>query len=566
MHLPVGVSDFRKLIEYKDPLGKGYLYVDKTNFIKEIIYDLSEVIVFTRPRRFGKTLNLSMLQHFFSAYVNGASTKELFTGLNINQDPTCLQQQGQYPVIFISFKDIKQPNFEFCIEKIGSVIAATYRKYEKELSSDKMSNHDKIYIKSILDQNISQVNLESSIKRLLELLFKYYNIKPILLIDEYDTPIQEAYLRGYYDQLIPFFKNFLSEPLKDENLLKRAVLTGILRVSKESLFSGLNNVKIYSILNKKYSNYFGFTENETNKLINTAKLATNLTQTKEWYNGYNFAGETIYNPYSIIEFIKEEGRLRAYWINTSSNELIKSLIINSSNNIKTSIESLIAGHTVREYVDEHVIFSDIKNNPGALWSLLLMSGYLKYTSYEDQDRGYICDLCLPNNEIESFYISVIREWISGDRGFVWYQDFLNNLAEGKVEEFASKLQILIDETLSFRDVTKKSQESFYHGLMLAFVSGLKDTHFISSNKESGQGLYDVAIIPKDCNKLGIIMEFKAIHNELKLEKAAKEALLQIKTSKYFIELKSKGINSICLMGISFSKKAIQIVSENFKIN
>ena len=259
MQLPIGVSDFRELIDYKNPIsGEGHLFVDKSLLIREILDDSSKVIVFTRPRRFGKTLNLSMLQHFWSAEVSGQSTKELFNGLKIAQDPICMRQQGKDPVVFISFKDIKQPNLEFCIEKIGSIIAGAYRQHRKELESDQISEDDKAYVKSVLDQKISNVNLESAIKRLLELLFKYYNTKPILLIDEYDTPIQEAYLRGYYEELVPFFRNFLSEPLKDDNLLKRAVLTGILRVSKESFFSGLNNVKVYSVLNKKYSNCFAW--------------------------------------------------------------------------------------------------------------------------------------------------------------------------------------------------------------------------------------------------------------------------------------------------------------------
>lgn len=414
MYLPIGISNFRELIEYKDPQGVGYLFVDKTELIKEMLYDLTKVMVFTRPRRFGKTLNLSMLHHFYALNVDGNITKGLFDHLKIAQDPVCMQQQGQHPVIFISFKDIKQPNFEFCIAKIKAVVAETYRNYRKELESNKIAKDDQNYINTILEQTVDQVNLENAIKRLLRILYQHYGKKPILLIDEYDTPIQEAYLRGYYDQLIPFFRNFLSEPLKDDNLLKRAVLTGILRVSKESLFSGLNNIKVYSILHKQYSNYFGFTENETNELIAQAKLSANFKQTKEWYNGYIFGGTTIYNPCSIVEFIKEDGRLKAYWVNTSSNDLAKNLLINASSNIKNSIELLIAGHTVREYVDEHVVFSDLKNNPGALWSLLLMSGYLKYISCEDQDRGYICDLSLPNNEIASFYISSIREWLSRD--------------------------------------------------------------------------------------------------------------------------------------------------------
>jgi hypothetical protein len=563
MHLPIGISDFRELVEYKDPIsGEGLLYVDKSLLIKEILGDSSKVIILTRPRRFGKTLNLSMLQYFFSKEVGGQLTNKLFDSFMIAKDLKCMEQQGKSLVVFISFKDIKQPNFEFCIEKIGSVIAAVYRTYEKELSSEKLPESDKIYITSVLNQKISQVNLESSIKRLLELLFKYHNIKPILLIDEYDTPLQEAYLNGYYDQLIGFFKNFLSDPLKDNTLLKQAVLTGILRVSKESLFSGLNNVEIYSILNENYSNYFGFTEEEVNNLLIKAHLPIDNSQAKAWYNGYNFAGTTIYNPLSIIKFIKNNGKLKSYWINTSGNKLVENLIIKSSYNVQESITALIAGKTIKENINEHIVFSDLNKSPESIWSLLLMSGYLKYTSCEMKGRRYLCELKLPNKEIEDFYISVVEEWLTGDRGFSWYQEFLKNLTNGMTEEFEEKLQTFVNEVVSFHDVTRKSQESFYHGIMLTLTACLKETHIIESNKESGNGRYDIAIIPRNLNthKLGIIIELKAVTDPLKLEQAATEALEQIKALNYASGLKSKGIMNICGMSIAFSGKTIKMLS------
>jgi PD-(D/E)XK nuclease superfamily/Predicted AAA-ATPase len=328
------------------------------------------------------------------------------------------------------------------------------------------------------------------------------------------------------------------------------------------LFSGLNNVKTYSVLDESYSQYFGFTETEVDELLIKAKLPHSAIQTKEWYNGYNFAGTTIYNPWSIINFIKDEGkRLKSYWVNASGNELVKNIIIKSSFNAQEKIAALIAGNTIKEYIDEHIVFTDLERNPDAIWSLLLMSGYLKYTSYQDEDMGCFCELKLPNNEVENFYIGTIKEWLTGDRGFNWYAEFLGDLREGRVVEFEEKLQTLVEETLSYHDVSKKSQESFYHGMMLAFVSGLKTTHTVSSNKESGKGRYDIALIPIDPAKLGIIMEFKAVNDEAKLSDSATDALLQIKKSKYATELKSKGINRICFMGISFSAKAIKIATE-----
>lgn len=562
MHLPVGVSNFRDLINSKDPKQQGYLYVDKTNFIKEIIYDLTPVIVLTRPRRFGKTLNLSMLHHFFAHEVNGEPTKKLFNGLNIAANKACMNYQGKYPVICISFKDVKQPTAELCIKKFGSVMATVYREHRKVLESEYTAKDNLYFIEAILEEKADRIQLEGSIKRLLELLFKYYNQKPILLIDEYDTPLQEAYLKGYYEELIPFFRNFLSAPLKDENNLQRAILTGILRVSKESLFSGLSNVKIYSVLHKQYSNYFGFTEQETNDLLHRAKLPANLEQTKEWYNGYNFGGTTIYNPWSIIEFIKEEGKISPYWIHTSGNDLIKDLVIKSAPETQEKIGQLIAGQIIKEIIDEHIVFTDLEKNTAAIWSLFLMTGYLKAISvkvnaYGDEE----CELAIPNKEVESLYKRIAREWLSGNRGIVWYQEFLSALVAGRVEEFARQLQNAILEIASYHDTGKNTQETLYQGLMLGILAGLKDTHEIRSNRESGDGRYDLAVIPKDLKQLGIVMEFKAINDPAKLDDAAKEALKQIKQSKYATELTSRGILKVCAIGLSFSGKSIVAVTD-----
>ena len=562
MHLPVGVSNFRELIENKDPNQQGYLYVDKTLLIKEVIYDLTPVIVLTRPRRFGKTLNLSMLRHFFAATIEGQTTKGLFDGLNIANDPVCMEEQGKYPVIFITLKDAKYKTFDLCLEHIKKQIANVYSEYRFLLENGQLDPEEQNLFKQILEKKADRVDWDESIKSLTEFIKKVTGQQAIVLIDEYDTPIQEAYLHGYYDELISFMRNLLSSALKDNMFLKKAVLTGILRVSKESLFSGLSNVKTYSVLDKKYCQYFGFTDTEVDELLTKAQSPHNATHTKEWYNGYNFGGITIYNPWSIINFIQDEGkRLKSYWVNTSGNELVKNIIIKSSFNAQEKIAQLIAGSSIKEYIDEHIVFTDLERNPDAIWGLLLMSGYLKCISYEDQGRRDLCELKIPNNEVEDFYTSVVQEWITGDRGFNWYIEFLSDLRAGRVAEFEEKLQTLVDETLSCHDVSKKSQESFYHGMMLAFVSGLKGTHTVSSNKESGKGRYDLALIPIDITQLGIVMEFKAVDDPTKLEDAAQMALMQIKKSKYIMELQSRQVNNIFAMGVGFSGKAIKIVAE-----
>lgn len=560
MHLPIGISDFRKLIEYTSSIsGEGYLFVDKSLFIREILDDLTEVIVITRPRRFGKTLNLSMLQHFFASEVDGKPTAGLFDGLAIAKDPACMQYQGKYPVIFISFKDAKYKNFALCYEHIRGKMAELYGDFKEFVFANNISSENKKYFEDILNKTADVTDLDNSLFWLTKILYTITGNQCIILIDEYDTPIQEAYLHGYYDELMSFIRVFFGSALKGNSNIKQAVLTGILRIAKESLFSDLNNVEVYSILHEKYSNYFGFTEKEVNNLLTVAKLPDTTKQSKEWYNGYNFGGTTVYNPWSIIKFIKEKGKLKAYWVNTSGNRMIKDLIINSPSAIQEKLQQLISGEAITEFVDEHVVFTNILQNNTALWSLLLMAGYLTFTTQEIEGQYYLCNLAIPNKEVANFFKITIEEWLAGTKGLTWYQAFLADLADGRVEAFEAKLQVLIEDILSCRDVTKSSQESFYHGLMLAFVSGLKETHEIRSNKESGKGFYDVAIIPKDIKKLGIVMEFKAIAEDPNLESAAQEALKQINKSNYIAELKQRGITNICCMGIAFSGRKVKII-------
>lgn len=588
MHLPVGTSNFRKLIEYKDPNGEGYLFIDKSLLIKEIIYDLTEVIVLTRPRRFGKTLNLSMLHHFFSANVEGQATNGLFDVLNISKQAKCMQHQGKYYVIFITLKDAKYKTFDLCFEYIKKQIAKVYAEYRFLLTSEQLDPEEQLLFKQILEKNANQVDWDESLKSLTEFIKKATGQQAVILIDEYDTPIQEAYLHDYYDDLIDFMRKLFSSALKDNASLGKAILTGILRVSKESLFSGLSNVEIYSVLHKKYSNFFGFTETETNELLHKAKLPIDLEKTKEWYNGYNFGGTTIYNPWSIIKFIKEEGKIGTYWVHTSGNDLIRELVIKSDSDTQSKLGQLITGNVLREVIDEHIVFHDLRKNPAAIWSLLLMTGYLKVVTVNvDVDGNEECCLAIPNKEIESLYKRLIREWLSGSRGLVWYEKFLTALTTGRIADFELMLQEVIKERVSYFDTGKstnkkayiatlssakkwernwKKQENFYHTLMLGIMVGLKDTHEVRSNRESGDGRYDLQIAPKNPKELGIIMEFKAAETKEKLEEKAKEALQQIKISAYSTELCARGITNICSMGIAFSGKAIKVVTDYDDLN
>ena len=569
MLLPIGIDNFRELITSKTPKNpQGLVYVDKSLLISDVIEDSAKVIVLLRPRRFGKTLNLSMLQHFFAAEVDGQPTAGLFDGLAIAKEPAYMDYQGKSPVIFITFKDVKVDNFAAFLGKIKDILAEAFLAHEHIFATAKLTDYDRNYIKQVLGEKIDQSILEDSLKKLTRILYQHYGVKPILLLDEYDTPLQAAYLSGYYPEAVAFLRNLFSAGLKGNNFLYKAVLTGILRVAKESLFSGLSNVEIYSFLDKEYSQYFGFTQEEVNDLLGRAQLNAKSDQVKAWYNGYNAGGITIYNPWSIIHFIKKQGDLRAYWVNTSDNELVKKLIVQSPVRFQERMATLLTGNTIWEHIDENIVFNSLGDGSletqearDAVWSMLLLSGYVTWVTGQGSglDRQY--QLRIPNREVTGFYSYVVKGWLIGNRELSWYNKVLASLSEGKISIFEQELQVWVTETLSYHDVTRYTQESFYHGMLLAFIAGLKDSHVIKSNKESGDGRYDIALIPKDSNKLGIIIELKAVPNLEGLEKVAREALEQIKNHQYVAELKAHGISKKVLLGIACAGKKIKIVTE-----
>ncbi len=562
MQVPVGVSNFRKLIEYRSDDKQPYLYVDKSLLIREVINDGADVIVLTRPRRFGKTINLSMLQHFLSAEVDGKLTKALFEGLKIENHPQTIQEhQGQYPVISLSFKDVKRDNFSKCLEKVSSVLSKLYEKFETVLCSEKISHNKQRFVQKIIAQKGSETDLADALVNLTEYLNIYYDKPVVLLIDEYDAPILHAYSSGYYQEAISFFRNLFSAALKDNSYLAKGVLTGILRVAKENIFSGLNNVKVYSILHDKYASYFGFTEPEVDELLTKANLTVDRTAIKSWYNSYSFGDQLVYNPWSIINCVAESGQLIPYWINTSGNELIKTLMIEATPPIQAKLERLMAGQSIRELIDEHVIFDQLETNQTALWTLLLMSGYLKASNLTPEDQYLLCELHIPNQEVLAFYRSTITSWLSEKRGIVWYKQLLTQLTTGDIEAFAENLQLMIEDSFSFRDVDKKNGERFYHGLMLGLVVGLRDRYTIKSNRESGKGLFDTMLIPTDKTENGIVFEFKVADSEAQLEATAKQALQQISAKDYVKELQQQDVSNIIKIGIGFAGKQIKVVSD-----
>jgi hypothetical protein len=562
LKMPIGYSDFRILIE-----NRCY-FSDKSLFIQKILDD-AQVVLITRPRRFGKTLNMSMLQHFLAKEILGQPTQALFDGLKITQaDDEYLRHQGQYPVIFLSLKDIKSNNFATAYNSLAYYLRLLYAEHRHLLSSDVLYEEEKQLFQDILNERASATHMQYALRTLSEYLFRYHGNRAVILIDEYDTPIQEAYLHGYYDEAINFFRNFLGAGLKDNPYLFKAVLTGILRVSKESLFSDLNNVRVYTLLNSEYGEFFGFTEEEVTALLQNTQLEAAAPSIKEWYNGYQAGNTTVYNPWSIINCVAEKGELKPYWVNTSSNMLVRKLITESSIRFKEQLEKLLQGQSLQRAIDENIVFKFLNSNETAVWSLLLMAGYLKVTSKELSDRGFSCKIQIPNREVSNLYRIIIEQWLANGRGIDWYVESLDYLFQGNAREFERYLQQMMLQVISVHDIAREP-EAFYHGLLLGFSAGLRPEHYeILSNRESGLGRYDLAVVAKDKNKHSVIFEIKSVtvpkskkedeeFLETTLENSATEALQQIENLNYIAEFEKRGITKIVKMGLAFCGKHVK---------
>ena len=563
--LPMGCEDFRTLIDEK------FLFVDKTLLIKELIDDGTTVSLITRPRRFGKTLNLSMLRYFFAEKVKNKPTKNLFNGLKISEaGEQYMAHQGQYPVIFLTLKRVKSNSFPEMVIHLKGLMEDLYQPYIDLLASPRLTTNQKKYFQAILNQEVDQFELKKALFKLTEYLYTHYQQEVIVLIDEYDTPVEAGYFNGYYPQVIEMMREFLGNCLKTNDYLKRAVLTGITRVSKESLFSGLNNIAVYSLLNRQYKDYFGFTEKEVNELACKMNYQDKLSEMKAWYNGYKIGETTLYNPWSIISCMKNEGLLQSYWVNTSGNELIKKLLINSSINFKKNFERLLRGKTIHEYIKEDMVFNDLEQDESLLWSLFFVAGYLKIVkpleSKKKQGSSIYCALQIPNQEIHVLYSSLIQDWLRGKKDEKWYATFVEHLLAGKVKKFEADLKVILENIASSHDT---ANETFYHGLVLGFLSSLK--HYeIKSNRESGRGRYDIAVIPNDARALGLLFELKSIKktaSDATLIKQAQKALQQIDDKNYVTEFKQRGIHKVLKIALVFKGKDfyLKYMKENLKL-
>ena len=538
--LAIGVSDFKKIIE-----GDFY-YFDKTKFIEEIIKDGSEVKLFARPRRFGKTLNMSMLKYFFDIE-NKEENKEIFKNLYIEKTEA-FKEQGQYPVIFLSLKDLKALTWEQMEKAIKSAISRLFSEY-KYLLND-LDKFDTLTFENILLKNTELEDLKEALKFLTRILYEKYNKKVVVLIDEYDSPLVSAYINGYYEKAKDFFKTFYSTVLKDNSYLQMGVLTGIIRVIKAGIFSDLNNLSTYTILSDVYTDSYGLTEEEVERSLKYYGIEQEISNVKDWYDGYKFGDSEVYNPWSILNFLQYK-ELRAYWVDTSGNDLIKDVLKKITKNTIEALERLFNGEGLKQNISGTSDLSKLLSED-ELWELMLFSGYLTVEEKIDQDN-YV--LRLPNKEVRTLYRKTFFEKYFGRGSKLLY--LMEALTENRIDEYEERLQEILLTSVSYND-TKKGNEAFYHGLIMGMGLYLEGEYITKSNIESGLGRYDFVIEPKNKAKRAYIMEFKSTDNIEKLEEVSKEALEQIENKKYDVSLKQNGIKDITYMGIAFCGKQIKI--------
>ena len=534
--LAIGIDDFRKIIK------EDCYYVDKTKFMEAVLEDASNVKLFTRPRRFGKTLNMSMLKYFFDVR-ESEENRKLFNGLDIEKSKY-IDEQGKYPTILISLKSIKYETWEESLEQLKSLISNLYNEFEyirESLNESEIELFNDIWFKK---ENGEYAN---SLKNLTSFLYKYYKKEVILLIDEYDIPLITAHKYGYYDEIINFYKIFLGEALKTNQYLKMGVLTGIIRVIRTGIFSDLNNLKVYSILEKKYSEFFGFTEEEVKEALQFFDIEEELVNVKYWYDGYKFGDSELYNPWSIINFL--DGReLKNYWVGTSENFLIKNILENSTSRINEILEKLFNEEEVEEAIagtSDLSILMDSKE----VWELLLFSGYLTVKEKIDED---IYSLKLPNMEVKKLFK---KEFINVHFGISLFRKTMEALKSLKFNDFEKYFQEIMLKSTSNWDTSK---EAFYHGLSLGMLSYLDNDYYVTSNFEAGFGRYDVVLEPKNKNNRAFILEFKVTDDENKLEKLSEEAIKQIEEKGYDINLKSRRIKEITFVGVAFYGKKLKV--------
>ena len=550
--MPVGVDDFKRVRE-------EYYYVDKTDFIKSLIDGHSQAILITRPRRFGKTLALSMLYYFFTME-NAKENRALFEDTAIEKaGEKYMAVQGSKPTVFISLKDIKQANYESMVIDFSDLMQRLYFSYDYLLASDCLNGYEKSYFEAILSRQASDVELQKSLKNLTTWLNRYHKKPALVLIDEYDAPIQYAFDYGYYDEAVTFMRNFLSSVLKSNPDLDFAVLTGVLRIAKESIFSSLNNLKVSSLISGKYTEAMGFTEKEIWQIAKDFNVVDKLPQIKEWYDGYSFAGTNVYNPWSVINYFDNDCKPSVYWLNTSGNSIVKELLKRTDKKQAKELRSLLKGAFVSATIDEGVIYTDIYKNRNALYTMLLTTGYLTLAAAPImQSFSISANLRIPNREVRTVYAKEIVDRIEEMEGNPNLLALLQDLLSGNVESFSEELNDYLLTLVSYYDTANK--ESFYHGFILGLTALLTPKYEIESNRESGYGRFDIGIFPENKNQNGVIMEFKVAGTEAALSQTAKIALDQIENLEYITEFRNKGVDKVWKYGIAFCGKKCEIAA------
>ena len=554
--LPIGISDFKKIIK------NDYYYFDKTNLIENILNDGSEVKLFTRPRRFGKTLNMSMLKYFFDVK-NKDENRRLFEGLNISKSEY-FDMQGNFPVISISFRNYDEENWENGFKAIKGIVKRLYSDYKFLI--EKM---DEIEIEEFnsVRRGLDSVEWEASLLNLSKYLYEYYGKKVIVLIDEYDQPIINSYIKGNYEKAISFFKSFYGLVLKDNEYLEMGVMTGILRVAKENIFSGLNNLEVHTILDDEFTEYFGIMEDEVEKALEDFGLEYELKDVQKWYNGYLFGNRKVYNPWSIVNFLKN-GNLKPYWVNTSGNALIKLYLKKLRDSIFDDFTKLLNKKSILKIINDNMTFGNLKANfEKNIWNLFFHSGYLTLAEKYNENDVY---LKIPNEEILKMFSEMFIEVYFDD-----YEKFLymsDALRKGDISNFKKYLKEILLENAGIFDVSGTYKEQFYHGLMLGLVLILKNEYEITSNNFAGKGRYDLLLKPKNIleGKEGIVIELKIINGtenlnndkiHEKLEKECEVALNQIDERGYSSVLKNAGIEKVLKIGIAFMGKEFEVKFE-----
>ena len=542
--IAIGESDFKTIIE------KNCYYFDKTQWIEEIIKDGAAVKLFTRPRRFGKTLNMTTLKYFFTMK-NAEKNKKLFEGLDISKSEY-FKYQGQYPVLFLSLKDVKQSTWKSCLESIIDIVRGLYSDYREV--RENLEDIELEVFNNILF-NKAEANYKKSLRFLCECIYKRYGKKTILLIDEYDTPLVAANMYGYFEgEARDFFRDFYSTILKDNEYLEMAVLTGIVRVAKENIFSGLNNLEVYDIFNPKYPSYFGLTQKEVESALKYYEVDFEIDKVRDWYDGYKFGGIEIYNPWSITKYLKYK-ELGAYWVNTSDNLLIYDTLKKGDLEIIEELKQLIERKELVKSLDKGFSFEDLKISPGYIWSLMVASGYLRVVKKLNDDpfsSDYVVDV--PNLEILSFFEKdFIRRFM---RDPDYFRELIDSLVKGDMYRFEERLKYIFMTSPSHFDF--KQEEANYHLFILGMLIQLKREYKVKSNLEAGYGRTDVLVLPYDKNKLGFVFEFKVSKNIEELETKAEEALKQIDEKNYEVIMQEEKINHYFKIGMSFYKKELAI--------